>query len=155
PHPPRSRRSFPTRRSSDLFPRCTACIPLLHGLGRGPWCVPRPVCGYCRFSRPSFVRFCRMGEGRFLVPPASGFRKGGTAMNPNHANRSLRTLTFCALLVAMSIVFSRVLSISTGFLRFNLGSLPVVLAAVLFGPGAGFVVGAVADAIGGVLAGYA
>ena len=76
-------------------------------------------------------------------------------MNPNHANRSLRTLTFCALLVAMSIVFSRVLSISTGFLRFNLGSLPVVLAAVLFGPGAGFVVGAVADAIGGVLAGYA
>ena len=53
---------------------------------------------------------------------------------------SLRTLTFCALLVAMSVVFSRVLSISTGFLRFNLGSLPVVLAAVLFGPGAGFAV---------------
>ena len=49
----------------------------------------------------------------------------------------------------MSIVFSRVLSISTGFLRFNLGSLPVVLAAVLFGPGAGFAVGALADAIGG------
>ena len=76
-------------------------------------------------------------------------------MNPNNPSRSLRTLTFCALLVAMSIVFSRVLSISTGFLRFNLGSLPVVLAAVLFGPGAGFVVGALADAIGGVLAGYA
>ena len=68
---------------------------------------------------------------------------------------SLRTLTFCALLVAMSVVFSRVLSISTGFLRFNLGSLPVVLAAVLFGPGAGFAVGALADVIGGVLAGYA
>ena len=66
-------------------------------------------------------------------------------MNPNHTHRSLRILTFCALLVAMSIVFSRVLSISTGFLRFNLGSLPVVLAAVLFGPGAGFVVGALAD----------
>ena len=76
-------------------------------------------------------------------------------MNPNNPSHSLRTLTFCALLVAMSIVFSRVLSISTGFLRFNLSSLPVVLAAVLFGPGAGFVVGALADAIGGVLAGYA
>ena len=49
-----------------------------------------------------------------------------------------------ALLVAMSIVFSRVLSISTGFVRFNLGSLPVLLAALL-----------VADIIGGVLAGYA
>ena len=50
-----------------------------------------------------------------------------------------------ALLVAMSIVFSRVLSISTGFVRFNLGSLPVLLAALLFGPGAGFAVGAVAE----------
>ncbi len=66
-----------------------------------------------------------------------------------------RTLTAMALLIAMSIVFSRVLSISTGFVRFNLGSLPVLLAALLFGPGAGFAVGAVADMIGGVLAGYA
>ena len=44
----------------------------------------------------------------------------------------------------MSIVFSRVLSISTGFVRFNLGSLPVLLAGILFGPWAGFVVGMVA-----------
>ena len=73
----------------------------------------------------------------------------------NNSKNSVRTLTMLALLVAMSIVFSRVLSISTGFVRFNLGSLPVLLAALLFGPGAGFVVGVVADMIGGVLAGYA
>ena len=73
----------------------------------------------------------------------------------NDSKTSVRTLTMLALLVAMSIVFSRVLSISTGFVRFNLGSLPVLLAALLFGPGAGFAVGAVADMIGGVLAGYA
>ena len=54
----------------------------------------------------------------------------------NNSKNSVRTLTMLALLVAMSIVFSRVLSISTG-------------------PGAGFAVGAVADMIGGVLAGYA
>jgi ECF transporter S component (folate family) len=60
-----------------------------------------------------------------------------------------------ALLTAMSIIFSRVFTISTGFVRFNLGALPVVLAGVLFGPWAGFAVGAVADIIGGVLAGYA
>ena len=71
----------------------------------------------------------------------------------NDKKTSVRTLTMLALLVAMSIVFSRVLSISTGFVRFNLGSLPVLLAAVVFGPGAGFAVGAVADIIGGVLAG--
>ena len=64
----------------------------------------------------------------------------------NDKKTSVRTLTMLALLVAMSIVFSRVLSISTGFVRFNLGSLPVLLAAVVFGPG---------DIIGGVLAGYA
>ena len=72
----------------------------------------------------------------------------------NHSKISVRTLTAMALLIAMSIVFSRVLSISTGFVRFNLGSLPVLLG-ILFGPWAGFVVGMVADIIGGVLAGYA
>ena len=66
----------------------------------------------------------------------------------NESRISVRTLTAMALLIAMSIVFSRVLSISTGFVRFNLGSLPVLLAGILFGPWAGFV-------IGGVLAGYA
>ena len=71
----------------------------------------------------------------------------------NTSRTSVRTLVMLALLVAMSIVFSRVLSISTGFVRFNLGSLPVLLAALLFGPGAGFAVGAVADIIGGVLVG--
>ena len=37
----------------------------------------------------------------------------------NNSKNSVRTLTMLALLVAMSIVFSRVLSISTGFVRFN------------------------------------
>ena len=41
----------------------------------------------------------------------------------NTSRTSVRTLVMLALLVAMSIVFSRVLSISTGFVRFNLGSL--------------------------------
>ena len=71
------------------------------------------------------------------------------------SRNSVRTLTVLALLIAMSIVFSRVLSISTGFVRFNLGSLPVLLAGIFFGPGAGFVVGALADMIGGILSGYA
>ena len=45
-----------------------------------------------------------------------------------NTKNSTRTLTVLALLIAMSIVFSWVLSISTGFVRFNLGSLPVLLA---------------------------
>ena len=73
----------------------------------------------------------------------------------NHSRNSVRKLTMLALLTAMSIVFARVLSISTGFVRFNLGSLPTLLAAVMFGPVEGFAVGAVADMIGGTLSGYA
>ncbi|MEI3278978.1 MAG: folate family ECF transporter S component [Faecalibacterium sp.] len=86
-------------------------------------------------------------------PPGIPFIRRTVDMNDSKT--SVRTLTMMALLVAMSIVFSRVLSISTGFVRFNLGSLPVLLAALLFGPWAGFAVGVVADMIGGVLAGYA
>ena len=59
-----------------------------------------------------------------------------------------------ALLTAMSIVFARVFTISTGFVRFNLGALPTHLAAVWFGPAGGFAVGALADLIGGTLSGY-
>ena len=73
----------------------------------------------------------------------------------NHSRNSIRKLTMLALLTAMSIVFARVLSISSGFVRFNLGSMPTLLAAVLFGPVEGFAVGAVADMIGGTLSGYA
>ena len=56
----------------------------------------------------------------------------------NHSKMSVRTLTMLALLTAMSIIFARVLTVSTGFLRFNLGALPTHLAAVWFGPAGGF-----------------
>ena len=72
----------------------------------------------------------------------------------NHSKMSVRTLTMLALLTAMSIIFARVLTVSTGFLRFNLGALPTHLAAVWFGPAGGFAVGALADLIGGTLSGY-
>ena len=71
------------------------------------------------------------------------------------SRNSVRTLVMLALLTAMSIVFARVFTISTGFVRFNLGALPTHLAAVWFGPAGGFAVGALADLIGGTLSGYA
>ena len=71
-----------------------------------------------------------------------------------NSTTSGRTLVMLALLTAMSIVFARVFTISTGFVRFNLGALPTHLAAVWFGPAGGFAVGALADMIGGTLSGY-
>ena len=40
----------------------------------------------------------------------------------NHSKLSVRTLTMLALLTAMSIIFARVFTVSTGFLRYNLGA---------------------------------
>ena len=71
-----------------------------------------------------------------------------------NSKTSVRTLVMLALLTAMSIVFARVFTISTGFVRFNLGALPTHLAAVWFGPAGGLAVGALADMIGGTLSGY-
>ena len=71
-----------------------------------------------------------------------------------NSKTSVRTLVMLALLTAMSIVFARVFTVSTGFVRFNLGALPTHLAAVWFGPAGGFAVGALADMIGGTLSGY-
>ena len=71
-----------------------------------------------------------------------------------NSKTSVRTLVMLALLTAMSIIFARVFTISTGFVRFNLGALPTHLAAVWFGPAGGFAVGALADLIGGTLSGY-
>lgn len=72
-------------------------------------------------------------------------------------NRSLsvRRLVLYALLVAMSIVFGRILAIDAGALRFHLGAVPVLLAAMLFGPVEGAVIGGVADMLGATLVGYA
>ena len=50
----------------------------------------------------------------------------------NHSKLSVRTLTMLALLTAMSIIFARVLTVSTGFLRFNLGALPTHLCVQVF-----------------------
>lgn len=67
---------------------------------------------------------------------------------------SLRRMLAYALLTALGIVFSRILAIDAGVLRFNLGSVPPLLAGIWFGPAAGALVGAVADMLGGLMVGY-
>ncbi len=63
----------------------------------------------------------------------------------------LKRLVTSALLVALSVIASRFLSINTPILRIGFGWLPVLLAGMLHGPGWGFVVGALADFIGAML----
>jgi ECF transporter S component (folate family) len=67
-----------------------------------------------------------------------------------------RKLTTLGLLVAVSIVLSRMVPVIVPFagipaLRIGFGQVPVMLAGILFGPGAGAVTGALADLIGSTL----
>lgn len=59
-----------------------------------------------------------------------------------------RNLVFMALLCAISVLLSRVLAINTPVMRISLGSVPIVLAGLCFGPVAGAMVGVVADLMG-------
>ncbi len=86
--------------------------------------------------------------------PATAAVRGTFAQPKRAALGSTRAMVQCALLIAISIVLTHVLTISTPILRINLGGVPILLAGVVFGPVGGLVVGALADLIGGTLAGY-
>lgn len=67
-----------------------------------------------------------------------------------HKNK-IRQLSFLALLTALEIVLSRFCSINTWNLKIGFGFLPVALAATLFGPSGGAVVGGLSDFLGALL----
>jgi riboflavin transporter len=66
-----------------------------------------------------------------------------------------KTIVTLALLVALSIVLTRILAVNAGPYRLSIGSMPIVLSGLLFGPIAGAMVGFVADFLGASLMGTA
>ena len=62
-----------------------------------------------------------------------------------------RTLTALAMLIAIEVILSRFLSISAWNIKIGFGFVPVVIAAILYGPLAGGIVGALSDFIGALL----
>ena len=62
-----------------------------------------------------------------------------------------RTLTTLAMLTAIEVVLSRFLSVNAWNIKIGFGFVPVVVAAVLYGPLAAGIVGALADFIGAIL----
>lgn len=62
---------------------------------------------------------------------------------------STKTLAYCSLLTALSIVLARlVIPMPAADTRFSIEAVPMVIAGILFGPGAGALVGFSADFIG-------
>jgi len=74
---------------------------------------------------------------------------------PNSSHKrsiTTRTLAYCAVLAAISIVLARWLSYSPfGSVRWSLDKFPLFLAGMLFGPLAGGMTGLVADATGSMM----
>ncbi len=64
-----------------------------------------------------------------------------------------RRLVYLAILVALAIIFTRILSFRFAIggiegIRIGLGALPIILSGLIFGPLAGGIVGALADVLG-------
>ena len=72
--------------------------------------------------------------------------------NQSKLAMTTKTITYCALLAAISIVLARLLSFApAGNTRWSLDKFPLFLAGVFFGPLAGGLTGFVADATGSML----
>lgn len=72
------------------------------------------------------------------------------------AGMATKILTYCALLVAMNIVLTRLLGVDlTPSMRISIGDVPTILAGLLFGPAAGAAVGLIGDFVGCVIKGQA
>lgn len=70
----------------------------------------------------------------------------------NKKRFSTKTITYCALLAAISIVMARLLSFAPmGNTRWSLDKFPLFLAGMFFGPLAGGLTGFAADAIGSMM----
>lgn len=70
-------------------------------------------------------------------------------------NISVRTMTFCALLAALSVVLARLIGLMPDAAsRFSIEAVPIFLSGMFFGPLAGGMVGFVADFVGCMFSPY-
>lgn len=78
--------------------------------------------------------------------------------NPYAASKrkmTTRTLAYCALLAALSVVLSRfIIPMPNASTRFSVEAVPIFISGMLFGPMAGGLVGFSADLVGCLFSGY-
>ena len=79
-------------------------------------------------------------------------------MQPNATRKPImatRTLAFCALLAALSVILARlIIPMPNASTRFSIEAVPIVISGMLFGPVAGALVGFCADFVGTLFSGY-
>lgn len=73
----------------------------------------------------------------------------------NKRSMTTRTLAYCALLAALSVVLARfIIPMPNASARFSIEAVPIFLSGMLFGPMAGGLVGFCADFVGCLFSGY-
>ena len=85
--------------------------------------------------------------GGFFMPEINAAPHSG----PAAGRARLRMIVLLAMLTAMEVVLNRFLSINTPYLKIGFSFVPVVVAAILYGPLGGACVGALGDLIGAIL----
>lgn len=80
--------------------------------------------------------------------------KGAYYMSANKKTSNIYTICAMALLIAMMVLLKKVGAIETPYFKFSFSSLPIVLAAMMFGPGEGAVVAVVGEFIAQITGPY-
>lgn len=81
-------------------------------------------------------------------------KKNSFSASPRR-NMSTRTLAYCALLAAISVVLARlIIPMPNASTRFSIEAVPIFMSGMLFGPMAGGIVGFSADLVGCLFSGY-
>ena len=76
-------------------------------------------------------------------------------MHKNKRSMTTKTMAYCALLAALSVVLARlVIPMPAADTRFSIEAVPIFLAGMLFGPIPGALVGFAADFVGCLFSGY-
>lgn len=75
-------------------------------------------------------------------------------MSINKKRFNIYTICIIALLTAMVVLLKRTIAIETPYFKFNFASLPIMLAAMLFGPVEGMVVGLLGEFIAQITGPY-
>lgn len=75
-------------------------------------------------------------------------------MSINKKRFNIYTICMIALLTAMMVLLKRTIAIETPYFKFNFASLPIMLAAMLFGPVEGMVVGLLGEFIAQITGPY-
>ena len=112
----------------------------------------KPETGCDGFSASAVVRGILLcGNRRETGSPRFYAEKENIVMNRSASKKRMQVMVTCAMLIAIQIVLVRFCSIQTPALRLSFGFLPLAMAGILFGPGYGCAVAAIADFLGATL----